>query len=245
MEIPKHIAIIMDGNGRWATEKNLPRIEGHKEGIKTVKKIIQAAIENNIQYLTLYAFSSENWNRPKDEVIGLMELLNSFLKLEEKVLLKNKVRLKTIGRIHELPKNTYRAIEELKSKTDQFDRLTLTVALNYSSQNEIVDAVKAMIDQSQKGTLDIKNISYKKIAQNLDTKDLPDPDLIIRTSGEYRLSNFLLLQSAYAEIFISKIYWPDFDQSNFEKAISHYTKRERRFGTVVNKDILETLEHSS
>ncbi len=245
MEIPKHVAVIMDGNGRWATERKLSRIEGHKEGIKTVKKIIQAAIKNNIQYLTLYAFSSENWNRPEDEVIGLMQLLNSFLKFEEKTLLKNKVRLKTIGRIYELPKNTYQAIESLKSKTEQFDGLTLTVALNYSSQNEIVDAVKAMIDQSQKGTLDIENISYKEIAQNLDTKDLPDPDLIIRTSGEYRLSNFLLLQSAYSEIYISTIYWPDFNQSHFEKAISHYRKRERRFGTIMNKSTLKNLEPNS
>ena len=161
-----------------------------------------------------------------------MKLLNHFLKNEEKILIKNKVRLKTIGRINELPPDTYNAINELKYKTKKFDELTLIVALNYSSQNEITDAFKSMITQYKLGNLNPESISYKDIASNLDTRDIPDPDLIIRTSGEYRLSNFLLLQSAYSEIYFSKTYWPDFDEYDFEQAISHYKKRDRRFGAL-------------
>lgn len=232
MELPKHVAIIMDGNGRWAKERKRSRLDGHKEGIKTVKTVIEAAIQHKIPYLTLYAFSSENWNRPKDEVSGLMQLLNQFLKNEAKTLNKHKVRLKTIGRIHELPKENYLAIQELVEATADNDALTLTVALNYSSQNEIVDAVRSIVDQSLQQTLDPQSIDYSTIAENLETKDLPDPDLIIRTSGEYRLSNFLLLQSAYAEIYISPIYWPDFDHNHFDTALKQYTQRDRRYGAI-------------
>ena len=232
MELPKHVAIIMDGNGRWAKERNRSRIEGHKEGIKTVKRIIEAAIENKIPYLTLFAFSSENWNRPEEEVTGLMQLLNQFLKNEAKTLEKNKVSLKTIGRIHELPKENYRAIQELVEATTNHNALTLTVALNYSSKNEIVDAVRSIVNQSLKNKLDANKINYSTIAKNLETKELPDPDLIIRTSGEYRLSNFLLLQSAYAEIYISPIYWPDFNKHHFNTALEQYALRERRYGAL-------------
>lgn len=232
MDLPKHVAIIMDGNGRWAKERNLSRLEGHKEGIKTVKTVIEAAIQNNIPYLTLYAFSSENWNRPKEEVTGLMQLLNQFVKNEAKTLKKYNVRLKTIGRIHELPKENYRAIQNLVETTADYDALTLTVALNYSSQNEVVDAVRSIVDQSLKNALDPQTIDYSTIANNLETKDLPDPDLIIRTSGEYRLSNFLLLQSAYAEIYISPIYWPDFNHKHFDTALEQYTQRDRRYGAI-------------
>ena len=232
MEIPKHVAIIMDGNGRWAKERNLTRLAGHNEGIKTVKKVIEAAIKNKIPYLTLYAFSSENWNRPKEEVNGLMSLLNNFLEKELQLLIENKIQLKTIGRIQELPKTTYQRIEDAKEKTAGFNQLTLTIALNYSSQNEIVDAVKDIVKDAKENTLSIEELDYPKLATYLDTKDLPDPDLIIRTSGEYRLSNFLLLQSAYAEIYTSPIYWPDFNQSHFTKAINQFTQRERRFGNI-------------
>ncbi len=232
MDIPKHVAVIMDGNGRWAKKRNLTRLAGHKEGINTVKKVIEAAMKSKIPYLTLYAFSSENWNRPKDEVNGLMALLNHFLEKELKLLLENKVQLKTIGRIHELPKETYQRIEAAKEKTSHFDQLTLTIALNYSSQNEIVDAVKNIVNEAKEDAINIEELDYPKLASYLDTKDLPDPDLIIRTSGEYRLSNFLLLQSAYAEIYTSPIYWPDFNQSHFNKALNQYAQRERRFGKI-------------
>ena len=232
MDIPKHVAVIMDGNGRWAKERNLTRLAGHKEGINTVKKVIEAAMKSKIPYLTLYAFSSENWNRPKDEVNGLMSLLNHFLEKELNLLLENKVQLKTIGRIHELPNDTYQRIEAAKEKTAHFDQLTLTIALNYSSQNEIVDAVKNIVKDSKEDAINIQELDYPKLASYLDTKDLPDPDLIIRTSGEYRLSNFLLLQSAYAEIYTSPIYWPDFNQSHFNKALKQFAQRERRFGKI-------------
>ena len=232
MDIPKHVAIIMDGNGRWAKERKLTRLAGHKEGINTVKKDIEAAIKNKIPYLTLYAFSSENWNRPKEEVNGLMSLLNHFLEKELKLLIENKIQLKTIGRIHELPKETYQHIEKAKQNTAHFDQLTLTIALNYSSQNEIVDAVKDIIKDANEDKIKAQELNYTKLATYLDTKDLPDPDLIIRTSGEYRLSNFLLLQSAYAEIYTSPIYWPDFNQSHFTKALTQFAQRERRFGKI-------------
>ena len=232
MEIPKHVAIIMDGNGRWAKERNLSRLAGHNEGIKTVKKVIEVAIKTKIPYLTLYAFSSENWNRPKEEVNGLMSLLNHFLEKELQLLIENKIQLKTIGRIQELPKATYQRIEDAKEKTASFNQLTLTIALNYSSQNEIVDAVKGIVRDAKENTLSIEELDYPKLATYLDTKDIPDPDLIIRTSGEYRLSNFLLLQSAYAEIYTSPIYWPDFNQLHFTKAINQFTQRERRFGNI-------------
>lgn len=231
-EIPKHVAIIMDGNGRWATERDLSRIEGHRKGVLAVKKAIESALSLNIPYITLYAFSSENWSRPKSEVDGLMQLLNQFLRQEQNTFIKNQIRLKTIGRLNELPEDNYRLIQNTVEKTAHYDRLVLTVALNYSSKNEIVDAVKAMLQDSQSGKLDADTLNYSTIASYLYTKKLPDPDLIIRTSGEFRLSNFLLLQSAYAEIYVTPVYWPDFDQKEFQKAIDHYAQRERRFGNV-------------
>ena len=232
MDIPKHVAIIMDGNGRWAKERNLTRLAGHKEGINTVKTVIEAALKNKIPYLTLYAFSSENWNRPKEEVNGLMSLLHHFLEKELKLLIEHKIQLKTIGRIHELPDATFKRIEDAKEKTADFDQLTLTIALNYSSQNEIVDAVKTIVQEAQDKKIQIEELNYPKLATYLDTKDLPDPDLIIRTSGEYRLSNFLLLQSAYAEIYTSPIYWPDFNQTHFTNALNQFAQRDRRFGNI-------------
>ena len=222
----------MDGNGRWAKERNLTRLAGHKEGINTVKKVIEAALKNKIPYLTLYAFSSENWNRPKEEVNGLMSLLQHFLEKELKLLIEHKIQLKTIGRIHELPDATFKRIEDAKEKTADFDQLTLTIALNYSSQNEIVDAVKNIVQEAQDNKIQIEELNYPKLATYLNTKDLPDPDLIIRTSGEYRLSNFLLLQSAYAEIYTSPIYWPDFNQTHFTNALNQFAQRDRRFGNI-------------
>ena len=231
-ELPNHVAIIMDGNGRWATERNLSRLEGHKKGVLAVKKTIEAALKLKIPYITLYAFSSENWSRPKCEVDGLMTLLNQFLKQEQKTFIKNQIRLNTIGRLEALPKENCQLIQDIKDQTAHFDKMGVTVALNYSSKNEIVDAVKALHKDAQLGKLNTENLDYSDIASYLYTKDLPDPDFIIRTSGEFRLSNFLLLQSAYAEIYVTDVYWPDFDQTEFQNAINHFSKRERRFGNV-------------
>ncbi len=231
-ELPRHVAIIMDGNGRWATERELSRIEGHKNGALAVKKVIEAALEMKIPYITLYAFSSENWSRPKAEVDGLMHLLNQFLKQEQKTFLENQIRLRTIGRLDELPDENCKLIQDTIQKTKQFYRMHVTVALNYSSKNELVDAVKGMLRDAQLGKLNTTSLEYSDIASYLYTKELPDPDLIIRTSGEFRLSNFLLLQSAYAEIYVTPTYWPDFDQTDFQKAIDHYSSRDRRYGNV-------------
>lgn len=232
MELPKHIAIIMDGNGRWATERGLSRIEGHQHGVKAVKRALESALDNEIPYLTIYAFSSENWSRPEAEVNGLMKLLNQFLKSEERNLIKNKVRLRTIGRIEALPKDTQNALQSMVQKTEDFDAITLTIALNYSSKNEIVDAFKALIEEHKEGKIDVASLNYETIEKYLYTRDLPNPDLIIRTSGEFRLSNFLLLQSAYSEIYVTPVYWPDFTEADFKGALEHYSKRDRRFGNV-------------
>ena len=232
MELPKHIAIIMDGNGRWAAKRGLSRLEGHREGVKAVKTSLESALKYKIPYLTIYAFSSENWSRPKIEVNGLMKLLNHFLKTEESSLLKNKVRLRTIGRLEALPKDSQELLASITQKTNDLDALTLTIALNYSAKNEIVDAFKAMIGENKKREIDLESIDYETIENYLYTRDLPNPDLIIRTSGEFRLSNFLLLQSAYSEIYVTPVYWPDFTEADFKRAIQHYLKRERRFGNV-------------
>tara|TARA_B100001769_G_scaffold199676_1_gene159626 strand:- start:69 stop:770 length:702 start_codon:yes stop_codon:yes gene_type:complete len=232
MELPKHVAIIMDGNGRWAEKRGLSRLEGHREGVKAVKASLESALKNRIPYLTIYAFSSENWSRPKIEVNGLMKLLNHFLKTEGSSLLKNKVRLRTIGRLEALPKDTQEMLESTTQKTKDLDTLTLTIALNYSAKNEIVDAFKAMIKENEKKEIDLESMDYETIENYLYTRDLPNPDLIIRTSGEFRLSNFLLLQSAYSEIYVTPVYWPDFTEADFKRAIQHYLKRERRFGNV-------------
>lgn len=237
MEKPNHIAIIMDGNGRWAVEKNLLRIEGHRAGINAIKSVIKSAIENEIPYLTLFAFSTENWNRPKDEVNGLMFLMKEFLKDQKSILIDNEICLKTIGQIEDLPKSNYELIQALKKETEKFKKLTLTVALNYSSKNEIVNAVKSIIRDSSANNLHTESIDYNTISSYLETKEIPDPDFVIRTSGEHRLSNFLMLQSSYAEIYFSPVYWPDFNETLFEKSLEEYSKRDRRYGELKNKKI--------
>lgn len=237
MEKPNHIAIIMDGNGRWAVEKNLLRIEGHRAGINAIKSVIKSAIENEIPYLTLFAFSTENWNRPKDEVNGLMFLMKEFLKDQKSILIDNEICLKTIGQIEDLPKSNYELIQALKKETEKFKKLTLTVALNYSSKNEIVNAVKSIIRDSSANNLHTESIDYNTISSYLETKEIPDPDFVIRTSGEHRLSNFLMLQSSYAEIYFSPVYWPDFNETLFEQSLEEYSKRDRRYGELKNKKI--------
>lgn len=227
---PDHIGIIMDGNGRWAQAQGLSRIKGHRQGVETCRRIINACQDLNIHYLTLYAFSAENWNRPETEVNALMELLEFFLMRETSLLKKKKVRVHAIGRLDELPAKPRRALKKAIEATKDFDEWHLILALNYSSRNEIVDAAKAIAQQAVAGELDPEDLTWESIEDNLYTSGLPDPDLIVRTSGETRLSNFLLMQSAYAEFYFTSTCWPDFTKAHLEEAIRSYHNRERRFG---------------
>lgn len=227
---PRHVAIIMDGNGRWAKEHGLPRIEGHRRGAQAVRHSLEAARDLGLRYLTLYAFSVENWNRPKEEVQALMELLDQFLKDQLKHLLKHKIRLRVIGRYHELPKNIQERLRDAEARTADFTDFTVGLALNYGSRTEVVDAARAIAKAARAGTLDPDQLDYNQFRDFLYTGDMPDPDLVIRTSGESRLSNFLLMQSAYSEIHFSQVLWPDFDRASFEAALDDYAQRERRYG---------------
>jgi len=227
---PAHIGIIMDGNGRWAKQRGLPRIEGHRRGVETVRSIIDAARELDIRFLTLYAFSVENWNRPGDEVSALMGLLEYFLKKETRTLVKNRVRLLTIGRTHELPAVVREQLDAAKTATAGFTDHTLILALNYGSRTEVVDAARAYAAAVASGEEKLNDGSWDSFRRYLYTKDVPDPDLIIRTSGETRVSNFLLLQAAYAEFIFSPVLWPDFTKADLAAAVTNYSQRERRFG---------------
>ena len=227
---PTHVAIIMDGNGRWAKQRGLPRIEGHRRGVETVRSIIEAARELKIRYLTLYAFSVENWKRPGEEVSALMGLLEIFLKRETKTLVKNKVRLLTIGRTHELPEPVRKHLDAAKEATADFTEHTLILALNYSSRTELVDAARAYAAAVASGKEKLNDSSWSTLSRYLYTADIPDPDLVIRTSGEMRVSNFLLLQAAYAEFVFTPVLWPDFSKAEFAQAIATFCTRERRFG---------------
>ena len=227
--LPNHIAVIMDGNGRWAKSQGKPRVFGHKNGVTSVREVSEAAAEIGIQYLTLYAFSTENWNRPQLEVNALMSLLVETLRKEIETLNKNNIKLHAIGDLKKLPKRTYRALIEGIENTAQNDRMTLTLALNYSSRWEIIEAVRKMTnDITQNGLKG--DINEHLFEQYLSTVGLPDPELMIRTSGEHRVSNFLLWQAAYTEFYFSDVYWPDFRKDNFYEAIIDFQHRERRFG---------------
>lgn len=228
--VPAHVAIIMDGNGRWAKQRGLPRIEGHRRGVETVRNVIDAAKDLGIRYLTLYAFSVENWKRPQDEVGALMSLLDYFLKRETATLVKNKIRLRTVGRTQDLPASVRRQLEAAIAATAQFTEHTLVLALNYGSRTEVVDAARAYAAAVAAGETDPNDESWESFARHLYTADLPDPDLVIRTSGEFRVSNFLLLQAAYAEFVFTPVLWPDFTKADFAAAVDTYSKRERRFG---------------
>ena len=232
---PKHIAIIMDGNGRWAKQHKVPRIEGHRRGAEAAKCALKAAQENGVKNLTLYAFSVENWNRPELEVSALMNLLERFLSEQMPELIKRKIRLRVIGRYRELPERIQALLHEAEETTQNYDEFTLGLALNYGSRMEVVDAVKAVAQAANAGLVDLNKIDYNSFRQYLYTRDMPDPDLVIRTSGECRLSNFLLLQSAYAEIYLSKVLWPDFDEAEFKAAIDEYSSRERRYGKTTEQ----------
>lgn len=225
-KLPRHIAIIMDGNGRWAKKRMLPRIVGHTNGVKTVKKIVEFARKLNIEVLTLYAFSTENWQRPTDEVSGIMSLLKTYLKKETDNMLKNQISFRTIGDISKMSSDIQTELKNAVEKTKEMKGLILNVALNYGSRQEILRACKNLMEKG------IKNPTEQDFSDNLYTEGLPDPDLLIRTSGEQRISNFLLWQIAYSEIYITDVLWPDFNEEEFLKAIVEYQKRDRRFGKV-------------
>jgi undecaprenyl diphosphate synthase len=231
-EIPQHIAIIMDGNGRWARERGQPRREGHRAGAESVEIALETCGEIGVDYLTIYAFSSENWKRPEAEVKALMGLLAHFLKEKTSSLVKNNIRLQVIGQIDKLPKSNQKELEKSIEATAGNDGLTLVVALSYGSREEIVEATRALMRKAQDGELDPENLDQATFAAQLNTAAYPDPDLLIRTSGEYRISNFLLWQISYSEIFITKTLWPDFRRDNLLEAVGEYQKRQRRFGGV-------------
>ena len=229
-KLPKHVAVIMDGNGRWAQKKGNSRIFGHQHGVTAVREITEAAAELGIGYLTLYAFSTENWRRPQREVNALMSLLVSTISSETKTLLKNNVKLNTIGCKESLPKKVLKKLEDSEQATSGNTGLILTLALSYSSRWEIVEATKSIAEEIQKGNLKIKEITDEVFDKYLTTHNLPDPELMIRTSGELRISNFLLWQIAYSELFFSDVLWPDYRKEDFYEALLDYQKRERRFG---------------
>ena len=230
--LPRHVAIIMDGNGRWAKQRGLSRIEGHRAGAESVREIVRVSGEVGIEYLTLYAFSIENWNRPKAEVTALMHLLEFYLKQEVPELDKNNVRLAAIGRLHELPSSAQRQLEKSIEALKKNTGLTLVLSLSYGGRAEIVDAVRAIAREVKAGRLDVADVDEKVIGQHLYTRAMPDPDLLIRTSGEMRLSNFLLWQMSYSEIYVTETLWPDFRRAELMKALEDFGKRHRRYGRV-------------
>jgi undecaprenyl diphosphate synthase len=230
VEVPRHVAIIMDGNGRWAAARGLPRVEGHRRGVEALRRTVRAAGEIGIQYVTIFSFSSENWSRPATEIRDLMGLLRRFIRNDLAELHKNGIRVRVIGERDDLEADVRRLLEEAEELTRANDRLTLVVAFNYGARQEIAGAVKRMVQDVASGKLDPADINADTVSRFLDAPDLPDPDLIIRTSGEQRLSNFLLWQAAYSELVFVPTFWPDFDRATLEGAIAEYSRRERRFG---------------
>jgi undecaprenyl diphosphate synthase len=228
--LPKHIAVIMDGNGRWAKSNGMDRFMGHKEGVVSVRKISEATGKLGIEYLTLYTFSTENWKRPKDEINSLMELMVTAIKNESEDLMTNNVRLKIIGDIERLPHATIENLKDVIERTDKNTGLNLTLALSYSSRWEITEAARKISFAVKNGSLSIEQINENTISEYLTTNNLPDPDLLIRTGGEKRISNYLLWQLAYAELYFTDTYWPDFREENLYEAIVDFQQRERRYG---------------
>lgn len=228
--LPRHVAIIMDGNGRWAKQRGRPRIEGHRQGAEAVKRTIRAAGELGIPYLTLFAFSVENWKRPAAEVDALMQMLSDFIVRQESVLHERKIRFRALGRLDELPEDVRLGIDNLMRDTAHYTEWNLNLALNYGARTEVLDAVHAYAQAVARGAEERSPPTWETFRRYLYTDDLPDPDLIVRTSGEYRLSNFLLLQAAYAEIHVSPVLWPDFNKQSLLAALQDFQARERRFG---------------
>ena len=231
-EIPRHIAIIMDGNGRWAKERGLPRLEGHRAGAESVREVMEACIELGVEYLTLYAFSSENWSRPATEVSALMSLLDRFLNEKAKDLDRQNVRLLAIGQLDRLPAKTRALIERIQARTANNTKMTLVLALSYGGREEIVAAARSLATDAVAGKISSTDIDAELFASRLQTAGIPDPDLLVRTSGEMRVSNFLLWQISYAEIIIVKKFWPDFRQRDLAEAVQEYQRRYRRFGAL-------------
>lgn len=238
-KLPQHVVIIMDGNGRWAQNRNLGRISGHREGMKAASSVVKAARNLGIKYITLYAFSIQNWQRPREEVLALMDLLNSYLLREGEKLIEQDIRLNAIGRLKDLPELTLSTLNHIIEKTGSCSSMTLTLALSYGGREEILDAVKKIINTHQKN---INNIDQTEFSKFLYTSDLPDPDLLIRTSGEMRLSNFLLWQLAYTEIYVTKTLWPNFRKRHLVKALLEYQKRERRYG-LTGEQVKKKVDH--
>ncbi len=230
MNIPQHIAIILDGNGRWAKAKGMPRNYGHAQGSKNVERICEEAYKMGVKYLTVYAFSTENWSRPKEEVDALMKLLRNYMKTCLKTAAKNRMKVRVLGDKTKLDDDIRKRIKELEKATVDNDGLNFQIALNYGSRDEMIRAMKKMAADCKEGKLEVEDISESVFEAYLDTHDIPDPDLLIRTSGELRLSNYLLWQLAYTEFYFTDVLWPDFTKKELEKAILHYNNRDRRFG---------------
>lgn len=229
-DMPKHLAIIMDGNGRWAEKKGKNRIQGHSHGVKAVQEVVEEAVQLKIEHLTLYAFSTENWSRPQEEIGVLMKLLVSTLKSEFEKLLKNRIKLNVIGNLHQLPKIVQKELLYVVEKTQNNNKMTLTLALSYGGREELANALKQLAIKVKNNIISPEKIDQFIINEHLYTQNLPDVDLLIRTSGEKRISNFLLWQIAYAELYFTKVLWPDFTKKHLHKALTNYQKRERRFG---------------
>lgn len=232
MNVPQHIAIILDGNGRWAKKKGMPRNYGHMEGAKTVERICEDAYNLGVKYLTVYAFSTENWKRPQSEVDALMNLLRSYMKNCLKRAEKNNMRVRVIGDKTALAQDLQERIAELEEATKNYDGLCFQIALNYGSRDEMIRSMRCLCQDCKEGKVDVNDIDETMFESYLDTADIPDPDLMIRTSGEQRLSNYLLWQLAYSEFYFTDVLWPDFSKEDLEKAIEYYNKRDRRFGGV-------------
>jgi undecaprenyl diphosphate synthase len=238
-KLPRHIAIIMDGNGRWAKAQGKHRIFGHKNGVRAVREATEACAEIGVKYLTLYAFSTENWNRPPKEVSALMDLLLLTIGKEIKTLQKNKIRLNAIGNIGLLPENNRKALLRTMEETKENDRMTLTLALSYGSREEMISMAKKIAEDYKQGKIKLEDIDESRISDNLYTADMPDPEILIRTSGEHRISNFLLWQIAYAELFFLDKFWPDFNRQDLYRILFEYQHRERRFG-MTTEQIIQT-----
>ena len=227
---PRHVAIIMDGNGRWALQRGLPRSEGHRRGAESVQKAVEFCVENGIEYLTLYCFSSENWKRPAEEVAALMALLEQFMIVKRETLIKNNIRLRVLGRRDGIPESALREMDKTIEATANCSDLTLQLAINYGSRAEIVDAFRALARKVKEGTLRPEDVDESMITDNLYTAGAPDPDLLIRAANEKRISNYLLWQISYSEIWVTPVLWPDFDKSTFQEAIVDYNRRIRKYG---------------
>jgi undecaprenyl diphosphate synthase len=228
--LPRHVAIIMDGNGRWASRRGLPRIEGHRRGKESVRAVVESARRLGIPYLSLYAFSTENWSRPREEVSGLMRLLERYLKTELEKMMKHEIRLQAIGDLKRLPSSVQAALRRAVETTRDNGRMTVILAVSYGGREEITEAVRDIAVAVKRGDLDPESICEETVSRRLSTAGIPDPDLLIRTSGEVRVSNFLLWQIAYSELLITPTLWPDFGEAQFVEALAHYQQRERRFG---------------